>query len=177
MFKSKIIKKAFTLIEIILVVAIISIIYSLALDNFKFPTNIKKISIDIKNIPVYMKKFGANSKLVCIEDGKRCLVYDSENKITKEIKNLFLSKPIVYKYDKNLEEIYFADIELKHLDRFEVCFEYNIDKYNKSGDMIVEYDNKFYIFNSINNEVITLESSADIYDYFEDLNIEVKDAF
>ena len=91
--------------------------------------------------------------------------------------NLFKNKPIVYEYTKNLNIIYFKDIELNHLDRYEVCFKYNINKYNKSKDMIVEINNKFYIFNSIHNQPILVQNTSDIYDYFYNLDQEVKDAF
>jgi len=177
MWKLKINKKSFTLVEIILVVLIISLVYYFTISSFKFSSSIKSSSIDIYNIKTYLSKFNKEVTLTCIDDGKKCLVMDSDENIIEEISNLFKNKPIVYEYNKNLNIIYFEDIELKHLDRYEVCFKYTINKYKKSEDMIVEVNNKFYIFNSIHNQPILVENTSDIYDYFYKLEQEVKDAF
>jgi len=177
MWKLKINKKAFTLVEIILVVFIISLVYYFTISSFKFSSSTKSSTVDLVNIKTYLSKFGNDVTLVCINNGKKCLVMDNNNNILEEVSNLFKTKPTVYEYNKDLNIIYYKDMELKHLDRYEVCFKYNINKYNKSKDMIVEVDNKFYIFNSIHNQPILVQNTSDIYDYFYKLEQEVKDAF
>ena len=160
-------------------VSIISLVYFFTLDNFKFSNNIKSSKVPLESLPLYLTKyndkFSNNLKLICIKDGEKCLLYLDNNK-EEEIKGLFNNKPIVYKYNKKLDEVYYEDIELKHLDRYEVCFKYEINKYRKSKDMIVEVNDKIYVFNSIYKKAIILEDTSEIYDYFDNLNNEVKDA-
>jgi hypothetical protein len=176
MFRPKLNKKSFTLIEIILVVAIISLAYYFTIDNFKFKTINKSSFINISNLKSYMLKFNQELSIVCVDDGKRCFIKDSNNNIIQKVDNLFKSKPIVYEYNKDLKEINFEDLELEQLDRYEVCFKYKINKYKKSDDIIVEVNNKVYIFNSIYKTPIKLDSISYVYDYFEDLKQELKDA-
>ena len=53
----------------------------------------------------------------------------------------------MYSYNKQLDMLEFADLEMEKLESFEVCFEYSIDKYLKSSDIIVQTNDKVYIFN------------------------------
>jgi len=161
--------------EIMLVVAIISLAYYFTIDNFKFKAITKESFVNIHNLKSYLLKYNKDVKIICINDGKKCFIKDSNTTIG-EINNLFKTKPIVYEYNKDLKEIIFKDLELEQLDRYEVCFEYSINKYKKSDDMIVEIDNKVYIFNSIYKTPIKLDSLSEVYDYFEDSKQELKDA-
>ena len=175
---SKIInKKSFTLIELIIVVSIISLVYYLTLDNFKLNINISN-KISLNNLPIYLKKqeFDNTLSLKCIKDGKKCLLY-IDGSIKEQINNLFAQKPNVYTYNKDLDLIYFNDIELNELDSYEVCFEYNINKYKKSKDIIVEVGQKVYIYNSLDSNVTTLDYISDVRDYFDKKEQEVRDAF
>ena len=170
-------KKAFTLIEIIIVITIISLVYFFTLGNFKFDVK-TTTSVNLEYLPKYLNKFKFSNtlELKCIEEGKRCLLY-LDGSIKEELKDLFKEKPSVYTYDKNLDIIYFDDIELKELDRYEVCFIYSINKYKKSKDLIVEVGQKVYIFNSFNPKAIILEYLSDVRTYFDNKEQEVSDAF
>jgi len=175
---SKIInKKSFTLIELIIVVSIISLVYYLTLGNFKLNVDTSN-KISLNNLPMYLKKqeFDKTLSLKCIDDGKKCLLY-IDGSIKEKINNLFSQKPNVYTYSKDLDLIYFNDIELNELDTYEVCFEYNINKYKKSKDIIVEVGQKVYIYNSLDSNVTTLDYISDVRDYFDKKEQEVRDAF
>jgi len=134
--------------------------------------------VSLENLPEYLTKydFSSSLELICINDAKKCILI-IDGKIKENIEGLFNEKPTVYEYNKNLNTIFYDDIELKQLDRYEVSFKYIINKYKKSTDMIVETGNKIYIFNSIYKKPIILDSSIDVYDYFDNLNKEFKDAF
>lgn len=71
----------------------------------------------------------------------------------------------------------YEDIELNKLDRYEVCFEYKINKYKKITDSIVQVDDRVYIYNSFNPQAITLDYLSDVLIYFEDKEEELRDAF
>jgi len=173
-------KKAFTLVEIIIVVIIVGIVYSLVLVNMnKTPinnTHQDKI-INLKQI-LMRYKFNDNITLKCINEGKLCyiLIDDIINKNNK-IENLFLTKPTVYTYNKNLEVIEFKDLEFENMESYEVCFKYTIDKFGKTKDMIVEVENKIYLFNSIHNKPKIFEYLSDATNFLEEKKQEFKDAF
>jgi len=160
------------------VVFIISLVYSLTLNNFKFSSSIKSSSITLEDLPLYLDKYTFSDKLelICLDDAKKCILKIDGN-IRENIDGLFSEKPIVYEYNKDLNIIYYDDIELKQLDRYEVSFKYTINKYKKASDIIVEVNNKIYIFNSMYKKALILESSVDVYDYFDNVNKELKDAF
>jgi len=170
---------AFTLIELIIVIIILGIVSYLTLskmDNFKQHSK-KNISlININNI-LSKYHFKDNISLKCIDDGSLCYIYVDNKLIKTTIKDLFKTKPTVYKYDKDLDTIEYPDLKLKDLDRYEVCFEYTIDKYQKSKDFIVQTDDKIYIFNSIKKQPIVIPYLSDVSDYFDDKKEELKDAF
>ena len=158
-------------------VFIISLVYSLTLDNFKF-NSIKTSKISLENLQEYLNKYNFVNKLelICLGDAKKCIL-KIDGKIDEDIDSPFKEKPTVYEYNDKLNTIYYDDIELKQLDRHEVSFKYTINKYKKATDMIVEANDKIYIFNSMYKKTIVLESSVEVYDYFDNLNKELKDAF
>jgi len=166
--------------EILLVVFIISLVYSLTLSNFKFSNTLKSTKVSLENLPLYLSKYNDkfldNLQLICLNDGKKCIL-KLDGQTVEEVSDLFNEKPTVFQYNKDLQIINYDDIEIRHLDRYEVCFKYEINKYKKSKDMIVESNNKIYIFNSMYKKAIVLESTVDVYDYFDELNNEVRDAF
>ncbi len=170
-------KKSFTLIEIIIVTIIISLVYYFSISSFSFSKIISN-KTNIQNIQTFMSKYSFDNSLSlkCINDGKKCLVFRDGN-VTDEILNLFLEKPIVYEYNKSLKIVEFSDIELEHLQRYEVCFEYNINKYRKKKDIIVQVKDKVYILNSFTNKVIILEYLNDVIDYFDNLEYKVRNDF
>jgi len=177
MWRRKISKKSFTLIEIIIVTIIISLIYYLSISNISFKTTVKN-KMNLIDLPKVMKSYQYENTIIlkCINEGLKCFVY-ADGVIIDEFDNLFKSKPIVYNYNKELNSIYFEDIELKHLERHEVVFEYKIDKYHKANDLIVEYNDKVYIYNSFYDKAIVLEYLSDVNIYFEENERKVRDAF
>jgi prepilin-type N-terminal cleavage/methylation domain-containing protein len=170
---------SFTLIEIIIVIIILGIVSYFTfskIDNFTIST---KPNISILNIKDRLLKydFKDNISLKCINDGALCYIYVDNILSKNTIKNLFKSKPTVYSYSKDLDIIEFEDLELDKLESYEVCFEYTINKYQKTKDFILEVDDKVYIFNSIQQYPISIEYLSDVGDYFDDKKEEMKDAF
>jgi len=168
--------KAFTLVELLIVIVIVSITYYFAISTIKFST---KKTVDIDNIKSMLLKYNFNDtiSLKCIEDGKKCYIVVDGKISSDTIDNLFKTKPIVYYYDTNFKQKEFDDLELNDLDSYEVCFEYNINRYRKSEDMIVEANDKVYIFNSIYDKPIVVNYLDDVSEYFSSIKDEVKDAF
>ena len=160
-----------------IVMILISVVYYFTISTFKVNKNVNNTTLFNIKEKLLKYNFQDEISLKCIEEGKECrIVIDGE--VTKDtVSNLFLQKPTVYTYDKNLDVIEYIDLEIKQFETYEVCFEYTINKNQKSNDMIVEVGQKVYIFNSIHNKPTTIEYLSDIGIYFDDKLQEVKDAF
>ncbi len=175
----KIIKKAFTLIELIIVIVLVSIIYYMTLSNF----SMKQKNMDattLTNLKQTLLKLNFEDKvsLKCINDEKiDCLVFIDGKKQDEKITELFKSCPDVYKYSKQQEKIEFNDLELEQLERFEICFEFEVYKDGHSSQLIVDTHDGVFIYDNISKEPKKIKYINDIDLYFDEKIDEVKDAF
>ena len=123
------------------------------------------------------KQYDNNIIIKCVDDTFDCYVFIDGEIQEEKIKGLFETKPFIYKYNSNLDEIDFLDLELEKLERFEVVFEYKCKKNSKCSELIVEYNDNVFIFNDIFQQPITIKYLSDIEEYFNKNIEEVKDAF
>ena len=161
-------KSAFTLIEIIIVIIIISIVYSFVLGSFKKQDKQIDERVTLSNLKSNLLKmdYTDSIEVVCLDDDFKCFLYLDDEK--QEINKLFSDDISVYKYSKELEHIEYNN---------GVIFTYSCDKYQKCSEIIVEKQEKIYIFNDIHKNPILIDSVNDVNDYFEKKIDEVKDAF
>ncbi len=174
-------KKAFTFLELIIVVLLVSAVYSLFFSNFDLFSAKKAKSINVKNIKTYLLEnysFNEKIELLCIDEGFECFVF-LDNEITKDnkIENLFKSKPEIYEYYSSLNIIEYSSLSFDNHEDHEVCFKFSINRDRKSNEMVVSYNDKAYIFTSINEKAEEVSYLNDIADIFDNRIIEVKDAF
>ena len=174
------IKKAFTLIELMLVIILISIVSYLAFSNFNINSP-KKYKISLENIKEFMlKKFEYNDRisLSCFEDEKlNCYVFidDILNKNIK-IENLFEEIPQVYNYDKDLSDLEFLAIKIENIE-YKPFFVLEIDKDKKHKNIVLDtMDERVYVYHSLFLKAIEYKSTNEILDNFNEKEIEVKDA-
>lgn len=173
------IKFAFTLIELILVVVIISIVYGVFVANLTKQSENNNTTKNLINIKSLLLKydFDKTIEVQCSETDFRCFVL-VDGTLKEELKEkLFSSHPRVYSYDKNKNKISFNDLKLEELESYPIDFVYKIDKYGKTKDMIVEVDGKVYVFNSLFDKPIILDSLNDVNEYFDSKISKVKDVF
>lgn len=135
-------KKAFTLIELLIVVLIISIGYGLVVSNMTKPKleaqttllTLQKTLQKIKNTSL-----ASNVKVECKgDDCENCKIFIDTEEQEDEI-SLFTDKPKLFSFDK------FGYLEEKN-DNSGVCFSYNIYKNNSFDKMFLEHKEEFYIF-------------------------------
>jgi prepilin-type N-terminal cleavage/methylation domain-containing protein len=172
-------KSAFTLLEIMIVILIISSVYYIAATNLSVNKAEKKENLSLINIKKLLQgySFEQQVQLKCVDEDNRCFVL-VDGSVVKELDTkLFEETPFIYTYDTKLDTVEFSDLELEKLETFRVVFEYSIDKYNKTKDMIVEVNDKVYIFNSIKDKPVVVDYLSDVNNYFDDKISEVKDAF
>jgi hypothetical protein len=172
-------KPAFTLFELVIVVVLVGIIYYFAISNINFnKTNLDKISLTNLKQTLLKYDFDDKIELKCTDDGAKCMIFVDGILQTDMIENLFKTAPEVYKYSKNLEQIEYKDIELEQLQRYEICFEYHINKRGDSSQMIVNLgEDGVYIFDNIHDKPTYIKYLSDVPLYFDDKIAEVKDAF
>ncbi len=174
------VKKAFTLVEIILVMILASIIAYITLTGFNFNTQ-KKYKVNLETIKEFMLKnfeFKKELTLSCFEeDSLNCYIFIDGN-ISREIKieNLFSQIPTVYNYDRNLSEYSISKVKINDTE-YQPFFELKINSDKKHNNLVLDtLDEKVYLFSSISKNVKVFDTTNEIIDRFFDMEIEVKDA-
>ena len=170
---------AFSLIELLIVVLIVGLVYTLAVTNFQRvkegkvkPTllNLKSNLLDINKVSV--------AKLMCLDDCKSCNVYvdgEVDANSSSEYEEFFDEEPKVYRYDINYglvslkNKVYFNSEDKEE----EICFSLSVDKNGVSEQVIVEYKDKFYDFSPYFSNTQVYTSESDISEIKEHLSQEV----
>jgi prepilin-type N-terminal cleavage/methylation domain-containing protein len=145
-------RNSFTLIELLIVVLIIGIVYSLAITNFQ---NLKegKTEPNLLNLKTKLDSLDkvSTAKLMCLDECESCYIYVDDvldEEVSKEFEDFFDEEVRVYRYDVN-----YGLVELKDKIFFnsegveeDICFSLSVDKNGVSEQVIVEYKDKFYDF-------------------------------
>jgi len=133
-------KKAFSLFELILVIILIGLIYSIVLDKI---SNKNSLHINkIENIKGILKaKTTEKISLIVFDKCKRVLINGKE----KEFDSKIFQNIEVYRIkNETLEKVEFDPIFIK--DKiYDVCFKFNIYKNGSSSSYIIKKENKFII--------------------------------
>ena len=172
-------KRAFSLIELLIVILIIGVVYTLAISNFQ-KLEEGTTNINLQTLKKFLQKiqYEKNVKLLCIDECSSCELFIDGEKSNK-YKGLFddfLDKDVkVYKYDFSLgyieyqNEIYFNSEDVEE----EVCFSYSIDKKGIGEQVLVEHDEYVYDFSSYLGGVKRYDSLQDATEYRQNLQEEI----
>jgi len=160
-------RSAFSLIELIIVVVIMGIVYTLAVTNFQ---DLKSSSahVSLKNLKEYLQKIPHKKsvELLCLDECLTCSVLvDSEvHSSTSAFDNIIDDSIRVYRYDfltgmqEQTPKVYFNSEDVEE----NVCFSYKVDKKDVGDQVIVEFKDKVYDFT-------TYLDQAPIYDSLQEL--------
>ena len=176
---SQVIRKGFTLFELIIVIILVSIIYYFTLSNFSIKQS-KLDSISLMNLKQVLSEFEFEEKisLHCIDDENiDCFVLIDGQIQEEKISGLFEKCPDVYEYSKDQKRIEFSDLELEKLESYPICFEYELKSDGHSSQMIVDTTEDVFIYDNISKSPKKIKYINDIGLYFDEKNGEVKDAF
>ncbi len=139
-------KAAFTLIELLIVIVIMGVVYTLALSNFSKLTN-KSETLTLANLKEYLSSlsYEHNAALICFDGCTKCAIYVDGNK-TQELDGFVDDTLKVYRYDsaygfmEKEPDVFFNPDGIEE----NVCFSYKVDS-NKVGDQVlIEYKNHYY---------------------------------
>ena len=144
-------RKGFTLFELLLVVLLIGIIYGIFVHKLSQKDKQGEADrLSLKTLKPFLHAFQAGDKAVlrCFTPCETCHVYRDGKQIDDLDIPLFESIPNVYAHDVfgQLNRIEFSAIEGKNGAIQDVCFEYTLFANQSSSNYIVEYKQKYYLF-------------------------------
>lgn len=174
------VKKAFTLIELIIVILIISVSYALIFSNNSFNLKVDEKKLNLFNLKDYLIEnfsFEKEVSFLCIEEDFRCFI-KIDGKLHKdfEVKNFFKEKPEVYTYTKYETRVDFKELRVDNFN-YDVIFELKIDSDFKINEFILDTKEEVYVFNSIFTKPKVFNSLNESLETFNIGQIEVRDAF
>lgn len=181
MTKSNIFKKAFSLFELLISILLIGLIFGLYLSNSKKIPDKNEKNIKLETLKSDLLKnftFEKNLRLICIENNLSCFVL-IDDEITKEhlVENVFTEVPDVYKYNINLEIQDYNYIEFNNSNVEKIIFEFTINSDFKIKELVLYYQNKYFIYNAINLNATIVKNKYEILTIFQNNLLEVQNAF
>jgi len=141
-------KKAFTLIELLLVVVIIGVIYGLVINSMQ-RINDKEANLGFESLPSFLEGFYQQNRVsfTCIDNCKKCAVYVDGEKV-KDVEPFMKKERQLHfwYFDANVgtQELRFTPIFDEDDREFDVCFTYEIFKDGSRSEMIVETQKQSY---------------------------------
>lgn len=145
-------RKGFSLIELLIVILIIGVVYTLAIGNFQRLQE-GETKLSLQNLKTYLMQFPHEQsvELLCLERCSKCDIF-VDGKLSKELEvENFLDESVqVYRYEyalgtiKEPRETYFNSEDVEE----EVCFSYSVDKKGVGKQVLVEFQNNVYDFSS-----------------------------
>jgi prepilin-type N-terminal cleavage/methylation domain-containing protein len=175
------VKKAFTLIELIIVIVLISTTYFLVFSNNNFNVKPNEKRLDLFNLKEYLLnnfEFEKELSFLCIENDFSCYIkrdgiLDKDFKVT----NFFKTKPYIYQYNSDEKKVEFEELRVDNANH-NVIFELKISSDYKTNEFIADtLNNEVFVFNSIFTKPKIYKSLYESMDIFRINQKEVKDAF
>ena len=146
------VRKAFTLIELIIVVFIIALTYAVFIQTFDFSQ--KSISTSLKTMQGALESLrstnGSTITVRCFDNCNECRVWEGDEDRNTTI-SIFPNEAEVNVYElqgNQVEKITFNDYYFKEFRGEPVCFEYNIYPNGSADKIIVEYDQNVILLDS-----------------------------
>ena len=170
---------AFSLIELLIVIVIIGVVYTLAVTSFARAGE-ESTHISLINLREYLQSFQheKNVKFLCLDDCSSCdIIVDSEidETVKGSFDNFIDSSIKVYKYDvyqgvqEITNEVYFNNEDIEE----DVCFSYTVDVRGIGEQVFVEFNKKVYDYSSYFGTTPIFDSIEELVDAKEKLMTEV----
>lgn len=162
-------KKAFSLIELLIVIVIIGVVYTLAISGIQKMSD-KAASLSLVNLKEYLTdmQYEKNIELICLDDCSVCDIFVDGTK-SKKLEDFLDSSVKVYRYDmlygyvQKEKDIFFNENGVDE----DICFSYKLTKDGVGTQMLVEYNEAFYDFSPYFSKTIKYDSIQEIEDIKE----------
>lgn len=147
-------KKAFSLIELLIVIVIIGVVYTLAITNFQ-KVGDESLKVTFPTLKKYLQTFPYEKdvQFLCLDDCSSCDIFVDGKKEEKlhGVFDGFLDDTIeVYRYEYNSgvqeieKEIYFNEEGSEE----SVCFSYTVDKQGIGDQVMIKFKERVYDYTS-----------------------------
>ena len=170
-------RKAFTLIELLIVIVIIGVVYTLSISNFERLTE-KEAPQTIATLKEYLNDMNhtKSAKILCLDDCSSCDIYIDDNKTDMKLEDFLDDSVKTYRYEFSygyveVEQDVFFNVEGMEED---VCFSYEIEKNGVGDQVLVEFKEKYYDLSTYFENTVVYNSLEEAQEIKEDLQSEVK---
>jgi len=147
-------KRAFSLVELMIVIVIVGVVYTLAITNLKAP-KAEDRTFSLKTLKEDLHSFSKDNKsvrLLCQENCQDCALY-SDGKKLQDFKSFFTKEVSFYRYD------FFQGMIALQRDS---CFDFTVDANGVSDQVIIVYDTKAYDYTPYFTPTKEYDSLADV---------------
>jgi len=141
-------RRAFTLIELLLVVVIIGIVYGLVINSMQ-KINDKEAGLGFESLPSFLESLHHQNRVafICVDNCKACGVYVDGKKL-QETEPFMAEERVLrfWQFDANtgVTELRFTPVFDKDDRELDVCFDYEIFEDGSRTEMIVETERQSY---------------------------------
>ena len=169
-------RKAFSLIELMIVIVIMGIIYTLSINGFKKISE-KSSQVNLGTLKEYLIRLKPkeSAKIFCLDDCSECGIYVDKIKIAT-LDDFLDSSVKVYQYEyfqgvqEKMQEVYFNEDDVQE----DVCFSYEVNARGVGDQVFVEFKKTVYDFTNYFEGTKKYESIQDVIDDKEKLIEEAK---
>jgi len=168
-------KRAFSLIELLIVIMIVGVVYTLAIGNFNRLSD-ESSKLSLVNLKEYLNsiKHSESVKLLCLDNCSECDVVVDGVK-SKTIEDFLDESVRVYRYEFSYGAVEIEKEVFFNIDDVEedVCFSYEVDKNGVGDQVLVEFKEKVYDFSPYFSGTAVYRSIEDAVETIEDMAREV----
>ncbi len=169
-------KGAFSLIELIIVIVIMGIIYTLSVNGFQKLSE-KGSKVNLGNLKEYLISFKPkkSARILCLDDCSSCDIFVDDIKVAT-FDDFVDSSIRVYQYDylqgshESMQEVYFNEDDVQE----NVCFSYRVDSKGVGDQVMVEFKKNVYDFTSHFESTKKYDSMQEMIEDKEQLVEEVR---
>ncbi|MEA2100528.1 MAG: prepilin-type N-terminal cleavage/methylation domain-containing protein [Campylobacterota bacterium] len=170
---------AFSLIELLIVIVIIGVVYTLAIESFAKASDRSK-QVTLLNLKEYLQSIPHEKsvKFLCLDDCSSCDIFvdgEIEEGLKGSFDNFLDTSVKVYRYDfyQGMQiltnEIYFNEENIEE----DVCFSYTVDKKGIGEQVYIQFNTKVYDYTTYFEKTPVYNSLVDAVDAKEKSNYEV----
>ena len=175
---SHLLRAAFSLIELIIVVVIMGIVYTLSITSFDTLKS-GESAVSLQNLKSYLQgiEHEESVELLCLDECSTCSIHvDGEVYLQdSQFKDILDDSVRIYRYDfflgvqQEREKVYFNSEGVEE----SVCFSYSVDKRGIGDQVLVEFKDRVYDFSQHLASTPVYDSLNEVVDVRESLVQEV----
>lgn len=176
---SRVDKKGFTLFELMIVIVIIGVVYTLLVQNFTLKTSHEE-GLSLKNLPSFMRKNFAKTKekveFLCLDDCSSCKFLQGGKDINASVEIFapYTSPEVYTLIDEGLQKIDFGEI-VKDYKTEKVCFKYTLYPNKSTQRVVLKYKDKVFMYDNFFEKTKEFQSLSDAEDFWNEWRDKAKE--